>query len=154
MTILPEAGSNTTGSRSARCRRPMTGSYAGNISSGFRHGPSRSMMLVMVTSPTVSVFILSPSVSCRCDGRLRLDATLHPKAIPVNHGLSRRTAQRCAGLWLEVVAGMRQRARSAGSRPGDDQEFEARVIWRGIDRVGHGAACIRSPIPLAPDLTE
>src|ERR1043166_9554657 len=31
------------------------------MSSGLRHGPSRSMMLVMVTSPMVSCFMLFPS---------------------------------------------------------------------------------------------
>jgi hypothetical protein len=29
-----------------------------NMSSGLRHGPSRSVMLVMVTSPTVSFFMI------------------------------------------------------------------------------------------------
>src|SRR5262245_1295662 len=39
-------------------RLPTSGSYAGNMSSGRRQGPSRSMMLVIVTSPILSVCIL------------------------------------------------------------------------------------------------
>src|SRR5215831_19957597 len=59
MTILPDAGSKTSGSSSARWRLPLIGSYAGNISCGVRHGPSRSMMLIMVTSPIESFFMRS-----------------------------------------------------------------------------------------------
>src|SRR5215471_3542573 len=57
MTMRPDAGSKTKGSSSARWRFATTGSYAGNMSSGRRHGPSRSMMLVIVTSPMASLFI-------------------------------------------------------------------------------------------------
>src|SRR5262249_51901754 len=53
--MRPEATSNTNGSSFAICRLPTSGSYAGNMSSGRRQGPSRSMMLVMVTSPILSV---------------------------------------------------------------------------------------------------
>src|SRR5262249_23913346 len=59
MTILPDAGSKTSGSSSARWRLPIIGSYAGNISCGVRHGPSRSIMLIMVTSPIESLFMRS-----------------------------------------------------------------------------------------------
>jgi hypothetical protein len=37
----------------------IIGSQAGNISCGVRHGPSRSMMLVRVTSPIESSFMRS-----------------------------------------------------------------------------------------------
>src|SRR5215475_953457 len=59
MTILPDGGSKTSGSSSARWRLPIIGSYAGNISCGVRHGPSRSIMLIMVTSPIESLFMRS-----------------------------------------------------------------------------------------------
>src|SRR5262245_65965466 len=56
--MRPEATSNTIGSSFAICRLPTSGSYAGNMSSGRRQGPSRSMMLVIVTSPILSVCML------------------------------------------------------------------------------------------------
>jgi hypothetical protein len=56
--MRPEPTSNTNGSSFAICRLPTSGSYAGNMSSGRRQGPSRSMMLVIVTSPILSVCIL------------------------------------------------------------------------------------------------
>ena len=54
-----DAGSKTAGSGSTRWRFAIIGSQAGNISCGVRHGPSRSMMLVMVTSPIESSFMRS-----------------------------------------------------------------------------------------------
>ena len=58
MTILPQTGSNTTGSMLGEVPAAESpGRRPGNMSSGFRHGPSRSIMLVMVTSPMLSVRI-------------------------------------------------------------------------------------------------